>query len=87
MLDGATSIKNKLDIHAKIDQIHSEISNISPSNDNQLTDLLHKLDSLEAELNKIVEQETAGLIVGFRIKWAEHGEEVPVFLQSGKKVQ
>ena len=59
----------------KIDQIKHDISNISPCDTQQLSDLLHKLDSLEADLNKIIDQETAGLIVRSRIKWAEHGEK------------
>ena len=33
------------------------------------------MDSLEADLNKIIDQETAGLIVRSRIKWAEQGEK------------
>ena len=59
----------------KIDQIKHDISNISPCDTQQLSDLLHKLDSLEADLNKSIDQETAGLIVRSRIKWAEHGEK------------
>jgi hypothetical protein len=30
---------------------------------------------LEIDLNKIIDQETAGLIIRSRIKWAEHGEK------------
>ena len=68
-------IKNKLDIQTKIDQINSKISKISRDNDHHLTELLNELDSLETQLDKIFDQETAGLIVRSRIKWAEHGEK------------
>ena len=68
-------IKNKLDIQTKIDQINSKISKISRDNDHHLTELLNELDSLETQLDKIFDQETAGLIVRSRIKWAEHGEQ------------
>ena len=33
------------------------------------------MESLEADLNKIIDQETAGLIVRSRIKWAEQGKK------------
>ena len=67
-------MKNKQDIQIKIDQINNEISEISPGESVQLSELLERLDSLETDLNKIIDQETAGLIVRSRIKWAEHGE-------------
>ena len=67
--------RDKQEILEKIDQIKHDISNISPDDTQQLSNLLHKLDSLEADLNKIIDQETAGLIVRSRIKWAEQGEK------------
>ena len=68
-------LKKKQDIQNKIDQIKSDISKLSPDNNHQLSILLDSLDSLQAELNIIIDQETAGLIVRSRIKWAEHGEK------------
>ena len=67
-------MKNKQDIQIKIDQNNNEISEISPGESVQLSELLERLDSLETDLNKIIDQETAGLIVRSRIKWAEPGE-------------
>ena len=65
-------IKNKLDIQTKIDQINSRIYKINRDNDHHLTEL----DSLETKLDKIFDQETAGLIARSRIRWAEHGEKI-----------
>ena len=67
-------LKKKLDIQTKIAQVKNEISKINNGDGHKLSDLLDKLDSLEADLNTIVDQETAGLIVRSRIRWAEHGE-------------
>jgi hypothetical protein len=69
------TLKNKQEIQAKINQINLEISNVSPDNTHQLSELLDRLESLEIDLNKIIDQETAGLIIRSRIKWAEHGEK------------
>ena len=68
------NLKNKQEIKTKIDQINDEISNISPHDSQQLSESLEHLDALKDDLNKIVDQETAGLIIRSRIKWAEHGE-------------
>ena len=55
-------MKNKQDIQSKIEQINNEISKISPGgNGHQLSELLERLDPLETDLNKIIDQETAGL--------------------------
>ena len=67
--------RDKQEILEKNDQIKHDISNISPDDTQQLSNLLRKSDSLEADLNKIIDQETAGLIVRSRIEWAEHGEK------------
>ena len=37
--------------------------------------ILNRLDLLEGDLNKIIDQETAGLIIRSRTRWAEHGEK------------
>ena len=47
--------------------------NIDPSL--HLENLVDQLQCFESELNNIINQETAGLIVRSRIKWAEHGEK------------
>ena len=67
-------LKNKQEIQTEIDQINLEISNISPDDKQHLSDLIARLDLLKIELNKIIDQETAGLIIRSRVKWAEHGE-------------
>ena len=36
--------------------------------------MIARLDLLKIELNKIIDQETAGLIIRSRVKWAEHEE-------------
>ena len=68
------NLKNKQEIQTKIDQINLEISNISLDDKQHLSDLIARLDLLKSELNKIIDQETAGLIIRSRVKWAEHGE-------------
>ena len=68
------NLKNKQEIQTKIDQINLEISNISLDDKQHLSDLIAWLDLLKIELNKIIDQETAGLIITSRVKWAEHGE-------------
>ena len=67
--------KNKQEIQTKIDQINLKISNISLDDKQHLSDLIARLDLLKIELNKINDQETAGLIIRSRVKWAEHGEK------------
>ena len=82
------NLKKKLDIQTKIAQVKNEISKINNGDGHKLSDLLDRLDSLEADLNKIVDQETAGLIVRSRIRWAEHGERSSkYFLQSWETFQ
>ena len=68
------NLKNKQEIQTKIDQINLEISNTSLDDKQHLSDLIARLDLLKIELNKIIDQETAGLIIRSRVKWAEHGE-------------
>ena len=68
------NLKNKQEIQTKIDQINLEISNTSLDDKQHLSDLIARLDLLKIELNKIIDQETAGLIIRSRVKWAEYGE-------------
>ena len=44
-------------------------------NKSKIKKICMELDDLEKKLNGILDQETAGLIVRSRIKWAEHGEK------------
>ena len=54
--------KDKQEILAKIDQIKQDISKITPDDTQKLSGLLHRLDFLDTDLDKIVDQETAGFI-------------------------
>ena len=48
-----------------------------------LGNLIEQLNSFERDFDKIINQETAGLVVRSRIKWVEHGgKEFQVLLQS-----
>lgn len=45
------------------------------SSNGELQELYSKLEVEEAQLNELLDTETAGSIVRSRLKWAEHGEK------------
>ena len=69
--------KTKADILDNIEKVRNNISDFDGKNDasNILDNLIIQLQSLENDLNNIINQETAGLVVRSRIKWVEHGEK------------
>jgi len=69
--------KVKKDLLEKIEKVKGQISdkNECDVNSSEFSELINTLSSLEENYNKILDQETAGLIVRSRIKWAEHGEK------------
>ena len=69
--------KVKSDLHDKIEKVRQEISNFDVDDDSHadLGNLIEQLNSFERDFDKIINQETAGLVVRSRIKWVEHGEK------------
>ncbi len=62
-------VADKMKLMDDIDKIKIKISD-DPSNETLIT----SLESLEVELNKILDYETKGLIIRSRTKWMEEGE-------------
>ena len=67
----------KSDLQDKIEKVRQEISDFDMDDDSHadLGNLIEQLNSFERDLDKIINQETAGLVVRSRVKWVEHGEE------------
>ena len=65
--------KVKSDLHDKIEKVRQEISNFDMDDDSHadLGNLIEQLNSFERDFDKIINQETAGLVVRSRIKWMD----------------
>ena len=65
--------KVKSDLHDKIEKVRQEISNFDLDDDSHadLGNLIEQLNSFERDFDKIINQETAGLVVRSRIKWMD----------------
>ena len=69
--------KVKKDLFDEIEKVKVKISDCDTDDgkDDEVSDLIATLSSLEEKYNTILDYETAGLIVRSRMKWAEHGEK------------
>ena len=66
-------VSSKNDLYKKIDEIKNKLAGGLDSD--ACADLTKELMDLEAQLNKIVDFETEGLITRSRCRWAEEGEK------------
>ena len=71
--------KNKEMLKDRIQELKQDLllysDDDNEDNISKIKKICMEIDDLEKKLNGILDQETAGLIVRSRIKWAEHGEK------------
>ena len=70
-------VKAKSDLMDNIEKVRKSISDFDKNSDANISleNLVDQLQSFEKDLDNIISQETAGLVVRSRIKWVEQGEK------------